>query len=304
MDGQARKLEDLGYSSLTVPDHLAEMFSPMPALVSAAAATKTIPVGTTVLNNDFRHPVLVAREAATVDLLTDGRLELGLGAGYVKSEYEQVGVRLHAQLKEIVARRGAELLREHPREVSRTHRQAIGERIDRQWLVEVFRHPHLELVHRLRVRRLRFEGYADLGLPARATEEQHQLARHLQGRGGAEVLFDPGEGEIDPGGDTGRGVDVPVLHPGRSWIDGDPRVAICELSRVPPVRGHAPAVQDAGFGQEECADAHRPEAASGRGDLSQPAEERGISHRAGADAANEQHGIGATAHLVIAPVRE
>ena len=90
---QARKLEDLGYSSLTVPDHLAEMFSPMPALVSAAAATKTIRVGTTVLNNDFRHPVLVAREAATVDLLTDGRLELGLSAAYVKSEYEQVGLR-------------------------------------------------------------------------------------------------------------------------------------------------------------------------------------------------------------------
>ena len=64
---------------------------------------------------------------------------------------------LHAQLKEIVAWRGAELLREHPREVSRAHRHAIGERIDRQWLIEVFRHPHLELVHRLRVRRLRFE---------------------------------------------------------------------------------------------------------------------------------------------------
>jgi probable F420-dependent oxidoreductase len=90
---KARKLEDLGYSSLTVPDHLAEMFAPMPALVSAAAATKTIRVGTAVLNNDFRHPVLVAREAATVDLLTDGRLELGLGAGYVKSEYEQSGLR-------------------------------------------------------------------------------------------------------------------------------------------------------------------------------------------------------------------
>lgn len=90
---QARKLEDLGYSSLTVPDHLAEMFAPMPALVSAAAATKGIRVGTTVLNNDFRHPVLLAREAATVDLLTDGRLELGLGAGYVKSEYEQAGLR-------------------------------------------------------------------------------------------------------------------------------------------------------------------------------------------------------------------
>jgi alkanesulfonate monooxygenase SsuD/methylene tetrahydromethanopterin reductase-like flavin-dependent oxidoreductase (luciferase family) len=88
---QARKLEDLGYSSLTVPDHLAETFAPMPALVSAAAATKTIRVGTTVLNNHFRHPVLVAREAVAVDLPTDGRLELGLGAGNGESEYEQAG---------------------------------------------------------------------------------------------------------------------------------------------------------------------------------------------------------------------
>ena len=74
---KARKLEDLGYSSLTVPDHLAEMFAPMPALVSAAAATKTIRVGTAVLNNDFRHPVLVAREAATVDLAATGLLKNG-----------------------------------------------------------------------------------------------------------------------------------------------------------------------------------------------------------------------------------
>src|SRR2546428_5155777 len=98
-------------------------------------------------------------------------------------------------------------------------------------------------------------------LPARATEEQHQLARHLQGCGGAEVLFDPGEREIDPGGDTGRGVDVPVLHPGRSWVDGDPRVAIGELARVPPVHSRAPAVHDARLGQEASADAHRSEAA-------------------------------------------
>src|SRR6266496_169380 len=89
---QARKIEDLGYSSLTVPDHLAEMLAPMPAMVAAAAATKTIRVGSTVLNNDFRHPVLVAREAATVDLLTDGRLELGLGAGSLRSEYDQAGL--------------------------------------------------------------------------------------------------------------------------------------------------------------------------------------------------------------------
>jgi probable F420-dependent oxidoreductase len=89
---KARKLEDLGYSTLTVPDHLAELFAPVPALLSAAQATKTLRVGTYVLNNDLRHPVLVAREAATVDILTDGRLQLGLGAGHMKSEYDQAGL--------------------------------------------------------------------------------------------------------------------------------------------------------------------------------------------------------------------
>ena len=89
---KARKLEALGYDTLTVPDHLADLFAPMPALVSAAEATTTLRVGTNVLNNDFRHPVLVAREAATVDLLTEGRLILGLGAGHMQSEYDQAGL--------------------------------------------------------------------------------------------------------------------------------------------------------------------------------------------------------------------
>ena len=74
---KARKVEDLGYSALTVPDHLAAMLAPIPAVVSAAEATKRLRVGTNVLNNELRHPVLVAREAATVDLLTDGRFDLG-----------------------------------------------------------------------------------------------------------------------------------------------------------------------------------------------------------------------------------
>src|ERR1700720_2356474 len=89
---KARKLEGLGYATLTVPDHLTDFFAPMPALISAAEATKNLRVGTNVLNNDFRHPVLVAREAATVDLLTEGRLQLGLGAGHMQSEYEQAGL--------------------------------------------------------------------------------------------------------------------------------------------------------------------------------------------------------------------
>jgi len=89
---KARKLEDLGYSVLAVPDHLTDLLAPMPALVGAAAATKRLRVATMVLNNDFRHPIFVAREAATVDLLSDGRLELGLGAGHMKFEYDQAGL--------------------------------------------------------------------------------------------------------------------------------------------------------------------------------------------------------------------
>jgi probable F420-dependent oxidoreductase len=86
-------LEALGYTVLNVPDHLENFLAPLPALVSAADATTHLRIGTNVLNNDFRHPVLVAREAATVDLLTDGRLQLGLGAGFMQAEYDQMGVR-------------------------------------------------------------------------------------------------------------------------------------------------------------------------------------------------------------------
>jgi probable F420-dependent oxidoreductase len=89
---KARKVESLGYAILTFPDHLTDRIAPIPALVSAAEATKQLRVGTNVLNNDLRHPVLVAREAAAIDLLTDGRFELGLGAGSIRSEYEQVGL--------------------------------------------------------------------------------------------------------------------------------------------------------------------------------------------------------------------
>jgi probable F420-dependent oxidoreductase len=89
---KARKIEALGYDTFNAPDHLTDLLAPLPALVSAAAATHHIRVGTNVLNNDLRHPVLVAREAATVDLLTDGRLRLGLGAGSIRAEYQQAGL--------------------------------------------------------------------------------------------------------------------------------------------------------------------------------------------------------------------
>jgi probable F420-dependent oxidoreductase len=84
--------EALGYDVLLVADHLTDSLAPMPALMAAADATSTLKVGSFVLANDFRHPALVAREAATVDLLTDGRFELGLGAGHMKAEYDEVGI--------------------------------------------------------------------------------------------------------------------------------------------------------------------------------------------------------------------
>ena len=90
----ARRAEDIGFSSILVPDHVAEdLLSPMVALATMAEATTTLRVGTFVLNNDFRHPALLAREAATIDLLTDGRLELGIGAGHAAPEYAEIGLR-------------------------------------------------------------------------------------------------------------------------------------------------------------------------------------------------------------------
>ncbi|MBW3664117.1 MAG: TIGR03621 family F420-dependent LLM class oxidoreductase [Actinobacteria bacterium] len=88
----ARKVEDLGYDTLVLPDHLSDQFAPFPALVAAAAATERIRVGTLVIDNDFLHPALLARDAATVDVLTDGRLELGIGAGWMSSDYETSGI--------------------------------------------------------------------------------------------------------------------------------------------------------------------------------------------------------------------
>ncbi|HEY7296270.1 MAG TPA: LLM class F420-dependent oxidoreductase [Dehalococcoidia bacterium] len=90
---KARKLEDLGFSTLLIADHLVEdLPPPFVPLIAAAEATSRLRVGTLVLNNDFRHPLLVARDAASVDLLTEGRLELGIGAGHARSEYIRTGL--------------------------------------------------------------------------------------------------------------------------------------------------------------------------------------------------------------------
>jgi probable F420-dependent oxidoreductase len=89
---RARKAEDLGYSTLYVPDHLDDQWAPMVALTVAAEATTTLRVGTLVLDNDFRHPVVLAKEAATLDVVTGGRFEFGLGAGWMTTDYELSGI--------------------------------------------------------------------------------------------------------------------------------------------------------------------------------------------------------------------
>jgi probable F420-dependent oxidoreductase len=88
----ARKCEDMGYSTLYVPDHLDAQWAPMVACTVAAEATTTLRVGSLVLDNDFRHPVLAAREAATLDVVTGGRFEFGIGAGWLTADYEQSGI--------------------------------------------------------------------------------------------------------------------------------------------------------------------------------------------------------------------
>jgi probable F420-dependent oxidoreductase len=88
----ARQVEDLGYSTLFVPDHLDDQFAPMVALTVAAEATTSLRVGSLVFGNDYRHPVVLAKEVATLDLLSEGRVEFGLGAGWMTSDYEQSGL--------------------------------------------------------------------------------------------------------------------------------------------------------------------------------------------------------------------
>ena len=88
----ARRAEELGYATLVMPDHLTGQLAPMPALAAAAGATRTLRIGTFVLANDYRHPLLMAREAATLQQLSGGRFELGLGAGWMRSDYRQLGM--------------------------------------------------------------------------------------------------------------------------------------------------------------------------------------------------------------------
>jgi probable F420-dependent oxidoreductase len=94
----ARKAEEAGYATFLLRDHLIEepfghQLAPIAALTMVASVTSRLRVGSLVFSNDYRHPVILAKEVATLDVLSNGRVELGLGAGFSRAEYDQVGIR-------------------------------------------------------------------------------------------------------------------------------------------------------------------------------------------------------------------
>lgn len=88
----ARTAEELGFDSFVIPDHLGDQVGPIAALGALAVATEKIRIGTAVLANGFRHPAVLAKDAATIDVLSKGRLELGIGAGWMKDEFDAAGI--------------------------------------------------------------------------------------------------------------------------------------------------------------------------------------------------------------------
>lgn len=91
-ESTARRAEDMGFDTLFLPDHFGDQLAPIPAMMAAASATTTLKVGALVFDNDYKHPVVLAKELATIDRLSGGRLEVGLGAGWMASDYEQSGI--------------------------------------------------------------------------------------------------------------------------------------------------------------------------------------------------------------------
>ena len=88
----ARRYEDLGFSTLLPADHFDDQLAPIAAMTAAACATTTLRVGCLVFDNDYRHPLVLAKELATIDVLSGGRVEVGIGAGWMAPDYEQAGI--------------------------------------------------------------------------------------------------------------------------------------------------------------------------------------------------------------------
>ena len=89
-----RRAETLGYAGISISDHFSAQLAPIPALATAAAITERVRLGFNVLANDFRHPAMLAKELATIDVLSDGRLVAGIGAGWMTRDYHATGIAL------------------------------------------------------------------------------------------------------------------------------------------------------------------------------------------------------------------
>jgi len=106
---KARRAESIGFHALVVPDHLIDQMSPVPVMTAIAAATERLRVSAFVFNNDLRHPAVLAQDLASIDVLSDGRLEVAIGAGWNKPEYDAIGLPFdptpvrQARLEEAVA---------------------------------------------------------------------------------------------------------------------------------------------------------------------------------------------------------
>ena len=109
----ARAAEEVGYSDLTVHDHLTPQLAPIALLAAVAMATERLRLCPLVLNNDLRHPAVLAQELATIDVLSEGRLVVGIGAGWNEPEYRSIGqsfdppaVRISRMLEAVTILRG------------------------------------------------------------------------------------------------------------------------------------------------------------------------------------------------------
>lgn len=89
---RARRAEAIGYHGLVVPDHLLDQLSPVPTMAVIAAATERLRIGAFVFNNDLRHPAVLAQDLASLDVLSEGRLDVAMGAGWNRAEYDSVGI--------------------------------------------------------------------------------------------------------------------------------------------------------------------------------------------------------------------
>ena len=92
LTARAQRAEQMGYHALVIPDHLLQQLSPVPAMATVAAATSTIRVAAFVHNNDLRHPAILAQDLASIDVLSGGRVDIAIGAGWNKPEYDAIGI--------------------------------------------------------------------------------------------------------------------------------------------------------------------------------------------------------------------